>query len=387
MGWFLFSYPLRNLTARRSSSLLTLLGIALVVFTFVAVMAMADGIRGSFISAGSDRNVVLLRHGASAETASVVSRDLVAPVRTMPGVAVGADGRELVSPELLVQCLMKRPEGTRVNIALRGVLPVAYALRDDMRIVAGRRPQPGTDEVLVGGSLARAFSGLELGSRFPIGRMVVQVVGHMESTGSALESEAWIDHDRLAVEYRRDTYSTVRVRLAQSSAVPAFVKSVSGDTRIRLQAVSECDYYAGQESGADEIRGLGLVMAFFMGCGAVFGAMNTMYQAVSGRTRELATLRALGFSRRSVLVAILIEALLLCGLGGVVGCLLALPLAGWELHTVNVRSMTEVGYRLQIDLALLLQGWGLSLVLGVIGGVLPAWQSTRIRLVDALREV
>lgn len=387
MGWFLWIYPWRNLSERRASSILTMLGIALVVFTFVAVMAMADGISGSFTRAGSDRNVILLRHGASAETASVVARDLIGPVRSVPGVALGPDGRELVSPELLVQCLMKRPEGTRVNIALRGVMPVAYALRDGLRVVAGRRPTPGTDEVLVGASVARNYPGLGIGQRFAIGRMVVSVVGHMEATGSSLESECWIDQDRLAVEYRRDAYSAVRVRLTGPEKVPAFVAAVSGDARIRLQAVSERDYYASLESGADEIRGLGLLMAFFMGCGAVFGAMNTMYQAVAGRSRELATLRALGFSRASVLCAILFEALWVCGAGGLVGCLLALPLAGWELRTVNVKSLTEIGYRLSIGTHLLAQGWALSLALGVIGGLLPAWQSTRIRLVDALREV
>lgn len=386
MVWFLLTYPWRNLSERRSSSVLTMLGIALVVFTFVAVMAMADGIRGSFTRAGSERNVILVRHGASAETSSVVARDLVPPVRTVPGVARGPDGRELVSPELLVHCLMKRAGGTRVNIALRGVLPVAYHLRDDLVIAAGRRPRAGTDEVLVGASLARTFRGLAVGDRFPIGRMVVEVVGHMEAAGGPLESECWIDHDRLAVEYRRDAYSAVRVRLGDPGAVAGFVNSVAGDARIRLQAVSERDYYAGQESGSDEIRGLGLLMALFMGCGAVFGAMNTMYQAVSGRTRELATLRAVGFSRANVLWAILLEALFLCGVGGVVGCLLALPLAGWELRTVNVKSLTEIGYRLTIDSSLLARGWLLSLALGVIGGLLPAWQSTRIRLVDALRE-
>ena len=364
-----------------------MLGIALVVFTFVAVMAMADGISGSFTRAGSERNVILLRHGASSETASMVGRDLLAPVRVLPGVAMGADGRALVSPETLVQCLMKRPDGTRVNIALRGVSPVAYDLRDRLVVTAGRRPRPGTDEVLVGAAVARGYRGLQLGDRFPIGRMVVQVVGHMEAAGSSLESECWVDQDRLAVEYRREGYSALRVRLTAPAAVAGFVRAVSGDPRIQLQAVSERDYYSGLESGADEIRWLGLLMALFMGCGAVVGAMNTMYQAVAGRTRELATLRALGYSRAAVLWAILLEALWLCGVGGVVGCLLALPLAGWELRTVNVKSLTEIGYRLTIGGDLLVEGWLLSLVLGVVGGVLPAWQSTRIRLVDALREV
>lgn len=380
MGWFLWIYPWRNLTERRASSVLTMLGIALVVFTFVAVMAMADGIAGSFTSAGSERNVILLRHGASAETSSAVARDSLPPIRVLPGVAQ-------VSPELVVQCLMKRPDGSRVNIALRGVTPAAYDLRDGLEITAGRRPRPGTDEVLVGASVARTYRGLALGDRFPIGRLVVQVVGHMQAAGSTLESECWVDADRLAVEYRREAYSVVRARLRSKGEVPAFVKSVSGDPRIRLQAVSERDYYAGLESGADEIRGLGLAMAFFMGCGAVFGAMNTMYQAVAGRTRELATLRALGFSRASVLAAILLESLWLCGVGGLVGGLLALPLTGWELRTVNVKSLTEIGYRLSIGPDRIMQGWLLSLALGVIGGVLPAWQSARIRLVDALRQV
>ena len=387
MRYLPLRYPVRNLTERLSSSLLTMLGIALVVFTFIAVMAMADGIRGSFTRAGSDRNVILLRHGATAETASAVGHDLVPAIRVLPGIALGADGRELASPELLVQCLMRRREGTRVNVALRGVLPVAYALRDELRVTEGRLPRAGTNEVLVGASLARSFTGLSVGKSFAIGRLVVQVVGHMEAAGSSLESEIWIDHDRVAVEYRRDQYSSVRVRMQSAARVPELVARVSGDARIQLEAVPEPQYYASLENGATEVRGLGLLMAFFMGCAAVFGAMNTMYQAVAGRTRELATLRALGFTRRAVLVAIMCEALALCGLGGVVGALLAAPLSGWELSTVNVKSLTEVGYRLQVGPALVAEAIALSLVLGVIGGVLPAWQSTRIRLVDALREV
>lgn len=165
MGWFLWIYPWRNLTERRASSVLTMLGIALVVFTFVAVMAMADGIAGSFTSAGSERNVILLRHGASAETSSAVARDQLPPIRVLSGIARGRDGRELVSPELVVQCLMKRPDGSRVNIALRGITPAAYDLREGLKVTAGRRPRPGTDEVLVGASVARTYRGLALGDR------------------------------------------------------------------------------------------------------------------------------------------------------------------------------------------------------------------------------
>lgn len=386
MAWLPTSYPIRNIVERRTSTVFTCAGIALVVFTFVAVMAMADGIRGSFSRAGSDRNVILLRPGATAETASVVARDLIGPVRALPGVA-SEGGRDLASPEVLVQCLVKKPGGTRMNLALRGVSPVAYLVRDNLRIVAGRRPQPGTDEVLVGTSLSHAYRFLQLGERFPIGRLTVHVVGLMEAGGSSLESEIWIDQDRVSVEYRRDAYSSVLVRLTAPAEVPRFVARVTGDARIRLNAVPERDYYAQMDAGSEEVRGLGLVMAFFMACGAVFGAMNTMYQAVSGRTRELATLRALGFSRAAVLAAILVEALLICALGGVLGCLISLPLAGWEMRTVHVRSLTEIAYRLDVSPVLLLRGFVLSLVLGAIGGVLPAWQSTRLNLVDALRQV
>jgi putative ABC transport system permease protein len=386
VAWLPAIYPLRNIVERRTSTFFTTAGIALVVFTFVAVMAMADGIRGSFARAGSDRNVLLMRHGATAETASVVARDLIGPVRALDGIA-SEGGRELVSPEILVQCLMKRPDGTRLNIALRGITPIAYQLRDHLRLVAGRKPHPGTDEVLVGRSLARTYKGLEVGQRFKIGRLAVTIVGWMEADGSALESEIWIDQDRVAVEYRRDAYSSVLVRLTDPAEVPRFVARVTGDARVRLAPVAERAYYAQLDTGAEEVRGLGLLMAFFMGCGAVFGAMNTMYQAVAGRTRELATLRALGFSRGSVLAAILVEALAICALGGALGCLIALPLAGWEMRTVNVKSLTEIGYRIDVSAALLARGFALSLALGVIGGLLPAWQSTRLNLVDALRQV
>jgi ABC-type lipoprotein release transport system permease subunit len=381
------AYPVRNLLARRASTALTMGGIALVVFTFVAVFAMADGIRATFARAGSDRNVLFLRHGATSETASSVGRDLVMPVRTLPGIARTPDGRELVSPEIVVQVLMKRPDGHRVNVALRGITPAAFDVRDGIAMVGGRRLRPGTNEVIVGETLARSFRGLMPGGSFRIGRLPVTVCGVMQARGSSLESEIWIDVDRLVVEYRRDTYSTLLVRLSDPALVPEFTRRHSGDARIKLQAVSELDYYAGLESGAEEVRWLGLLMAFFMACGAVFGAMNTMYQAVAGRTRELATLRALGFSRGSVLGAILLEALVLCACGGALGCLLASPLAGWEMRAVNVKSLTEVGYRLEIGRTLLAQGFLLSLVLGVAGGVLPAWQATRVRVVDALREV
>jgi putative ABC transport system permease protein len=307
----------------------------------------------------------------------------------MPQVARGADGQPLVSPELVV--IVARPrltDGQPANVPVRGVGPRAFDIRETISIVEGRRFAPGTREINVGRLAVGRFEGLTVGSQVPFGGAVWNVVGVFEADDAAFESEIWGDIDLMIPAFQRGEYQVLAVKLVDSTAFDAFGATIAADPRLDLQPRREQDYYAEQSATLTTvIRVFGAFVTLILSIGAVFGAMNTMYAAVAYRTREIGTLRALGFSRLKIIAAFLSESVALALIGGVIGCLLALPLNGWSTGTTNFATFSEVAFKFRVTPALLAGGMAFAALMGAVGGLLPALRAARIPIARALREV
>ena len=385
-------YPLGNLAARRLRTGLTVGVIGLVVLATTLFAGLVSSLKRTLVTTGSERNLVVMRKGATNDGSSAVTLDAFQNVRFFEGIARDAAGNPLVSPELVVQPFFMRANGGRENVLVRGVEPVALAVHDDVRMVEGRMFQPSTGEVIIGRNVEGRYLGAELGSPIEFGRSTWQVVGIFESGGTSLESEVWADVRQLGNDAKRPVpYSGLRVRVADGADMDALARRIGDDPRYALEATPERDYYAKQAESSNVLYYIVVALAVLAGTGAAFGATNTLYAAVQARTAEIGTLRALGFSRRTILGSFLIEsvvvALLGFVLGGVcawaLGYLISLLLGGVafasQTFTTNVITL-RVGPR---DLAMAL---GLSLFIGLVGGIFPALRASRLRPVEALRK-
>ncbi|MGH7427709.1 MAG: ABC transporter permease [Candidatus Methylomirabilaceae bacterium] len=381
------TYNLRNLRVRAFSSVMTALSIGLVVAVFIGVMALARGMEEAFVATGSPLNVVVLRQGSQVETGSVVTRDSLQVIKYLPGVEVDAAGVPLVSPEVIVLLnLPKRSDGQGSNVIVRGLSPKGFELRPQVKLVQGRAFKPGLREVVVGRSVAERFQNAGLGETLRFGRSQWKVVGLFEAGRTAFDSEIWADTSELADDFDRLAYSSVLLRAESASALRAIEQRISDDRRLHLKALSELAYYEEQTKTAGPIKLLGSFMAILMSIGASFAAMNTMYAAVARRSREIGVLRVLGFRSRSILLSFLTESLFLALAGGVIGCLLALPIHGLTTGTTNFRTFSEVAFAFRITPDLLIRGLGFSLLMGGLGGLLPARLASRQPMVETLRE-
>ncbi|XXF78820.1 ABC transporter permease [Myxococcaceae bacterium GXIMD 01537] len=380
-------YNVRSLWARRLSTGLTVLGLALVVFVFAAVLMLARGIESALASGGDPANVVLLREGATSELVSSVERDAVRVLATEPGVASASTGDPLVAGERVVLVALPRDGGMEVNTTARGVGPLSFEARPTVRLIAGRKPEPGTHEVALGRALVGRTPGAALGGELRFAQQRWPVVGIFSAEGGGFESELWADAQRLGSAFgREEAYSSALVRLRSPAEVPAFIQRVQADPRFTLKAQPEPQYWADQASGlATFIRVLGLFVSFVFSVGAVLGAMVTMYAQVASRVAELGMLRAVGFRRRSVLASVIVESALLGAAGGVVGALGALAMRWVDIRTLNFQTFAEVSFGFQptpgILLAALLFGTGM----GLLGGLLPAARAARLSILTALR--
>jgi putative ABC transport system permease protein len=383
------SYNLRSMVVRKGTALMTAMGIAMVVAVFVMTLAIAQGFRSTLVASGAPDNALVMRKGATAELTSVVGRPQLPLVENLPQVARGADGQPLVSPELVV--IVARPrltDGQPANVPVRGVGPRAFDIRETISIVEGRRFAPGTREINVGRLAVGRFEGLTVGSQVPFGGAVWNVVGVFEADDAAFESEIWGDIDLMIPAFQRGEYQVLAVKLVDSTAFDAFGATIAADPRLDLQPRREQDYYAEQSATLTTvIRVFGAFVTLILSIGAVFGAMNTMYAAVAYRTREIGTLRALGFSRLKIIAAFLSESVALALIGGVIGCLLALPLNGWSTGTTNFATFSEVAFKFRVTPALLAGGMAFAALMGAVGGLLPALRAARIPIARALREV
>lgn len=382
-----FSYTLRNLAARKWTTLLTTGGMALVVFVFSTVLMLEEGLRRTLVDTGSADNVVVIRRSSQTEVQSAIDRAQAALLESQPGVAFGADGGRLASRETVVLVnLAKRDSGRPTNVLVRGVGPQGVALRPQVRIVEGRMFRPGSAEIVAGRSAAERFRGAGPGETLSFGQREWRVVGVFDAGRSGFDSEIWGDADQLMQAFRRPIYSAVVVRLADTAAFAAYKRAVESDPRLTVEAKRETVFYADQsEVLASFIKYLGLTLSVIFSVGAVIGAMITMYASVASRTAEIGTLRALGFRRRSVLAAFLAEAALLGLAGGLAGLGFASCMQFFSISTMNWQSFSELAFSFTLTPAIAAQTLAFALGMGIAGGFLPAVRAARLDIVDALR--
>jgi putative ABC transport system permease protein len=380
------SYNVRNVRQRWQVTLLAIFGIALVVTVFVFLTAMSSGFRLALRATGRTDNAIIVQRGSNSELTSGISRANASIFMVDSRVARGADGQPLASPEILIVANLKRKaDGADVNVSVRGVTK-ATVVRDGIKVVQGQPLTPGLDEVIVGERAADRF-GLALGSFVKIQKRDWKIVGIFTSEGSGFESEIWGDLNVMAGPLRREGgYQVVVVRLADPSTLEAFKKTLEDDPQLQVTVTQERAYYEAQAGNiAAALMGLSVFVAVVMGTGAVFGAMNTMYAIVAARTREIGTLRALGFSRRSLLFSFVTESVFLAFIGGLLGCVLALPANGVTSAT-NGANFSELAFAFRITPFALGVGVAFALVMGLLGGLLPAVRAARMPITTALRE-
>lgn len=383
------AYNLRNLLVRKTTTLMTALGIGLTVGVLVAVTALVDGLRMALSASGDPQHVLVLRKGSESELVSNFSRQMYLDLRSHPLIARGSRGEPRVSLELVtVVILDKAGGGEGINVTLRGLTPIGLEMREGLRLLRGRWFEPGKREVVVGASIARRFPQAELGRSIHLGRADWEVVGILDAGRGIHNSEIFADLNLLSGDNNRtEVLSSALVEAVDAESVPALMEALRQDRRLNVDAIAEKDYYASQTSSGAPIQYIGTVVAIIMAVGSSFAAMNTMYAAVARRTREIATLRVLGFPRRSVLASFLAEALALSLLGGLVGILLVLPLNGVSTGIGNFATFSEIAFEFHIGLRAALTGLALAAIVGFAGGLLPAWVASRKEILTALREV
>jgi len=383
------SYNIRSMTVRKGTAAMTAMGIAMVVAVFVMTMAIAQGFNGALVASGSNENAILLRKGATSETVSAVLRTQLPLIQALPQVARGGDGHPMASPELVVIIALPRTSDDQpANVPLRGVGPLAFEIRNTLTFVEGRRFTPGSREINVGKQATVRFKGLTMGSVVKFGGATWNVVGVFTDDDASFESEVWGDVDLMMPAFQREGYQSTTVKLTDPSAFESFAAAIAADPRLDLKAYPERDYYEGQsETTGTLIRVFATFVTAILSIGAVFGAMNTMYAAVAYRTREIGTLRALGFSRVRIVSAFLAESMALAVVGGAIGCVLALPVHGLSTGAMNMTSFSELAFKFRITPGLLVNGLIFSAVMGAVGGLLPAIRAARIPVARALREI
>lgn len=382
-----FSYSLRNLWARRLTTLLTAGGMALVVFVFATVLMLAQGLRETLVDTGQPDNVVVIRKGSETEVQSAIARSQAALIESLPQLARGAGGMPLVSKESVVLITLPKRGGAPANVIIRGVGPLGAALRPQLKLREGRLFRPGVSEIIVGSSIAARFDGAGLGAALRFGGREWRVVGVFAAGHSGFDSEVWGDAEQLLQSFRRQSFSSVLFRLAEPGGFAAARQLLDGDPRLTLEAKPERTFYADQSALLSNfIRILGLTLSAIFSVGAVIGASITMYAAVASRSSEIGTLRALGFRRSSVLLAFLVESLLLSLIGGLAG-LGAASLMQWlSISTMNWQSFAELAFSFRLTPAIAAQTLVFALGMGLVGGFLPALRAARMNIVRALRE-
>jgi putative ABC transport system permease protein len=383
-------FGLLSLPQRRGSVAAAVIGITGVVAVLVGVLSISAGFQKVMNASAAPDAAIVLRSGADSEMVSGFSRENTRVIADAPGIARAPEGA-LASAELFVIInLPKRSTGTDANVPLRGIEPAAYQVRDKVKIVQGRRFDWGKNEVIVGVGAAREFAGLEVGRAMKVGRYEWPVVGLFSAGGGAAESEIWTDATVLQEAYHRgDSFQSVYARLTSPVAFNQFSNALSTDPQLTVKVVRQADYYAEQSTAVTRlINTLGVLVAFLMAIGAAFGALNTMYSSVAARTREIATLRALGFGSGAVVVSVMLESLALALAGGALGAGLAyFAFNGFETATMNWQSFSQVAFSFEVTPRLLVEGVIWATCIGLVGGLFPAVRAARLPIAAALREL
>jgi putative ABC transport system permease protein len=382
-----FVYVARNLWRRRLTSALTAGGLALVVFVFSTVLMLDAGLKRTLVTTGEFDNAVVIRQGAETEIQSGIARDQAAVIETHPGIAHGADGAPLAAKESVVLIsLLRRGDSRPSNVVIRGTSAAGMALRPQVRIREGRAFRPGTAEIIVGASIAARFDSASIGSRLSFAQREWTVVGVFDAQGSGFDSEVWGDVDQLMQSFRRTSYSSMVVRLAAADGFERFRADIVADPRLSNESKREQQFYSDQSRALSNfINVLGLTLSIVFSIGATIGAMITMYASVANRVGEIGTLRALGFRRRDVLGAFLVEALLLGFVGGGIGLALASLMQHASFSTINFQTFADLSFRFVLTPEVALKALVFALAMGLAGGFLPAIRAARLKIVDALR--
>ncbi len=383
------SYNIRNLTVRRTTTMMTALGVALTVAVLLSVLALMEGLRTAFASSGHPLNVLVMRKGSQSELNSNFTRAGYQDLKFKPGIARSKSGDPLASLELVTVLALESAENpSGGNITLRGVTPVAFELRDGIRIDSGRWFQQGRREIVVGKNVAKRYPQAQIGGKLTFGRGDWEVVGIMNAGDSAVNSEIWTDLNQAASDYNRsEVLSSALLRANDEVAASALVNDIQADQRLNMDAISERAYFDQQTNSGAPIKYLGIFVSVIMMVGSCFAAMNTMYAAVARRSREVGTLRILGFSKGSILLSFLLESLLLSLLGGVLGCILILPLNNITTGIGSFTTFSEVAFNFRVTPEIMLNGILFALFMGAVGGLFPAMNAARKEILVALREI
>ena len=382
------SYSFRNLFTRRLTTFLTASGMALVVFVFASILMLSAGLEKTLVETGSDDNVIVTRKAANSEVQSGIERNQAAIVESIPDIATGSGGQPLLVKEMVVLIsLAKRGSNKPSNVVIRGTEPASLLLRPQVRLVEGRMPRPGSSEIMAGNSIAKRFKGGGIGETLHFGLRDWTVVGVFDAGATGFSSEIWGDAIQLMQAFRRPVYSSVTFRLRDTNNFAAVKAKLEGDPRLTLDVRRETRYYRDQsEAMAKFLRILGLSLTVIFSLGAVIGAMITMYAAVANRVKEIGTLRALGFQCASIMAAFLMEALLLGLTGGIFGLFFASFMQLITISTMNWQTFSELAFSFTLTFEIIGKSLAFSLIMGFVGGVIPAIRASRLKIVDALRE-
>jgi len=381
-------YNLRNLKLRKGLTAMTALGIALTVTTAIFLMALISGLNRAFVTSGDALNVLVIRKGSQAEVQSNFDASLFPTIKNLPGVAKDSHGEPMASAEWVVVIMLPRSDGTgEVNVTVRGMMPDGLELRPHIKLAQGRWFRPGQREVVVSQSIARRFAHANVGDSLQFGKGPWTVVGIFDAGGTAYESEIWGDVNQMASDFdRQGGFGSVYLRATDAVSADALKHRVSDDQRLKLEGALETEYYAKQTSSGAPIKYIGWVVAIIMAVGSSFAAMNTMYAAVAYRSREIATLRVVGFTRSSILTSFVFESVLLSLIGAAVGIVLMLPFNGMTTGTSNAVTFSEIVFGLHITPEVIGAAILFAIVMGFFGGMAPAWHAARREILASLRD-
>src|SRR5579871_948347 len=382
------SYNFRNLVVRKTTTVITALGIALTVAVLLAVLALVNGLKTAFQSSGNPLQILVMRKGATAELSSGVTRQQFQDLKSMAGIA--RDGNEPMASLEMVTVInlpsVDSPSG--MNVTVRGILPVGVKMRDGLKLQDGRWFQAGRREVVVGKSIAKRYPGAQMGKKLRFGRGEWEVVGVMDGGQSSVNSEIFGDLNQVSSDFNRaDGLSSILLRATDAATVPALVNSLNDDRRLAVLAEPEKAYFEAQTNSGALLQFLGIFIAIIMAVGSSFAAMNTMYAAVARRSTEIGTLRVLGFSKGSIMLSFLFESILLAGLGGLIGCLLVLPLNNITTGIGSFVTFSEIAFNFRVSPPIMLAGVAFALIMGAVGGLFPARMAARKEILVALREI
>jgi putative ABC transport system permease protein len=387
-------YNIRNVFIRWRATIATILGVALVVAVYILIQSLAVGLEKSGRNTGDPRNMMIVRKGSTAESSSQVNRAQLKTIQYLPEIARDERGQPFISADLVVLISLPREDGTgEANVTMRGISPMGVALRPQVSLAAGRWFKPGNREAVVSTKMARRFAQCDIGETFKTGGQELHVVGWFDGGETAFDSEIWMDADEARAVFDRENYSSLLVRITSDPAKDAFLKRIEADKRLPLRVDPEIAYYSEQTRTSQVFQVIGTFLAVSMSIGAFFAAMNTMYASVGARTREIGTLRVLGFRRRTILMSFIIEGALLAAIGGAIGCGISLGLQslsvflGWQFGTMSFNTFSEVVFQFRITPMLAFKGMVFAIVVGVLGSLLPAIRAARLPVIAALKVV